>query len=776
MFRSLKTRVLIGIISIVALTTTVLISLDSYYFKNRVQIDDISYNIQIIHNTILKLLHLENSSGSQPMYEDSYLSKKSKHEFLVRSITFQTKNLMEDANEVGIELKDDAEALLKELHTYDRLCKQLDKNKSEELPSGNKEMQEFEKEVYHQSQNLESIITGINTKLAFKKNKMYDSLRFNYLILILTTILLTIGATIVFSKSVTKPLFKLSQHISKVVESKFKMQDKLDMGSASIELQNINNQFHDLTQQLNLYINKQNKALEIIRTERIYYQQLADLLPLGIFETDSSGLIIYSNKNLQNKFLYGSDLSEKMNISDLVDCPSQTTIISEGNCVDTIEVVAKRKDGETFPALLSLNQILTGPYKGGFRGFVLDISERSKYIEALKREKIRAEESDRLKSAFLANVSHEIRTPLNGILGFSELLANTEDLSKKEKRDYATQINENSNLLLKIINDIIDFAKIESGKIEMLKQVVDVDRLMREVYEHFKHMVKSSKPSLALNILSKTDQRILIISDKQRLQQVLINLIGNAIKFTDIGSVDITYALTGNHLVVEVKDSGIGIPIEKREIIFERFRQADESISRQFGGTGLGLSISKQIVELLNGTITVESEVGKGSEFIVDIPVIQAEETSQKMGAEIRKSFNFQECTILIAEDDQASYNLLEALLRQTGAQILHALNGEEAVRMFGQNPNTDLILMDINMPLVNGVDAIKMIRETNKQVPIIIQSASAIQTSIDQAWRAGCSDYVTKPINIERLLDKINFFLIQTKKVAKIDIDFPYN
>ncbi len=415
--------------------------------------------------------------------------------------------------------------------------------------------------------------------------------------------------------------------------------------------------------------------------------------------------------------------------------------------------------------VLTLNKSII-KFKHIIETFVHQVSvalHRSQLEFELKKSKDKAEESDQLKTAFLANMSHEIRTPMNGILGFAEML-NDDSLSAGNKKKYLEIINSNGKMLINLIDDIIDFAKIEAGQIKIVKQDFSLNALLSQVHSSFlSESLKKEKSEVKLRVRKELpNDNCFIRSDPNRLRQVLTNLIGNAFKFTNEGFIEFGYLLTkDNKLEFYVKDSGIGIPEEKVNQIFERFIQADSSRTRKYGGSGLGLAISKGFVELLGGKMWVESELNVGSNFYFSIPYVSVKQISDS-DAEDKKpktDYVWEGKSILVAEDDKFSYKFLEGFLKQTKVNVIHAEDGKQAVDICRNNNSIDLVLMDIQMPELNGLEATVLIKEFNKTLPVIAQTANAIPEERQKCFEAGCSDFITKPVNISELYRKIDKF-----------------
>lgn len=396
--------------------------------------------------------------------------------------------------------------------------------------------------------------------------------------------------------------------------------------------------------------------------------------------------------------------------------------------------------------------------------------DRIKSEEDLKNALEKATEADKLKSSFLATMSHELRTPLNAIIGFSDIVS--DDLSIEEIVDYCKTINSSGTHLLKIVEELFDITLIESGEVKINKENVEISALLHEVHEIITvEKVKTGKNQLeVIKIIPPNVENLVINTDPSKLKQILINLIKNAIKFTETGHVKYGFKILkqGKKSMFEffIEDTGIGIQIDKQEFIFDIFRQVEDSHTRIFGGTGIGLSISKKLTELLGGEIRVESTEGIGSSFyftipyeegcaskkIMDIESINISEKSKK--AEDKKN------TILVVEDVEPSFEFLKIILEKFGYKILWAKNGEEAIKQCKENSIIDLVLMDINMPKMNGYEATKAIKEFRPYLPIIAQTAYAIAGDRKKSLLAGCDDYITKPVKQMVLIEIIKKYL----------------
>ena len=400
-----------------------------------------------------------------------------------------------------------------------------------------------------------------------------------------------------------------------------------------------------------------------------------------------------------------------------------------------------------------------------------EIEQRKITEENLKRAekeliiaKQKAEEADRLKSEFLANMSHEIRTPLNAIVGFSNLIAD-EDIETDKKLEYIRYINNSSNSLMQLISDILDLSKIETNQLDLKIGTVSVNELIDELAETFESELKQrAKGDINLRInTNPVDKELLIESDSIRLKQVLANLLGNAIKFTDKGYIEFGYNYNGGDSVTFfVKDTGMGIPKDKLNNVFNRFERVDYEKFQNISGAGLGLAISKSLIQMLKGKIWVESEMGEGTEFYFEIPggnikyAIDEDDTE----TEVEKEIFLDKKKILIAEDEPINYTYLKVVLEPTNAQILWAKNGNEAIEIVNQQA-IDLVLMDIKMPVVDGYMAFKEIRQKFPDLPVIAQTAYAMQEEKAKLLDAGFNAYLPKPINSAELIEVITKFLM---------------
>jgi PAS domain S-box-containing protein len=424
---------------------------------------------------------------------------------------------------------------------------------------------------------------------------------------------------------------------------------------------------------------------------------------------------------------------------------------------ETIELEMIRKDKTTIWTEVKAS-LITDKKNNivGILGVTRDISERKSIIDELIIAKEKAEESDQLKTAFLHNVSHEIRTPLNAIVGFSAIL--TDPMLANDKRQHFCDIVVNSsNQLLSIITDIINISTIEAGQEKLNLKNINVNSKCNLIYEQFVQRTKNKNISFRY-YTPLADSEAIIMLDETKFMQVLTNLLDNAFKFITEGYVIYGYNLKNDFLEFYVEDTGIGIHPDMHQEIFKRFRQVEVSVTRQYGGSGLGLSISKAYVELQGGKIWLKSELGKGSVFYFTVPYkkeVQDGISDNQIVNEITIKNN-KPLTVLIAEDEDFNFMLLEEMLSGSNFNIIRALNGIEAVEMCKTNKYLDLVLMDIKMPLMDGYEATKRIRLFNSVLPIIAQTAYSTEADKIKALTAGCNDFLSKPFKQEQLISKI--------------------
>jgi PAS domain S-box-containing protein len=501
---------------------------------------------------------------------------------------------------------------------------------------------------------------------------------------------------------------------------------------------------------------------KIIKSEA-HYKALTDLSPDGIVIADFEGNVKYVSKRVFSLF----EIPEAQNLigESVLNWVSPdyhesvinriAELISGTDTPDIREYLLLKNDRTPFWAELASSSI---PGAGGKTNELVvvcrDITERKKISDELVRSKIKAEESDRLKTAFLHNISHEIRTPMNAIVGFSALLGDP-DLEFKTRQSYLEVIMNNSQHLLVLLNDIIDIAHIEAGTIKIEKQLVNVNNLMQTLYNQF--LPKAQVKELGLRLeCPLADDESRILTDRVRLQQILSNLMNNALKFTSEGSVVLGYSSKGNYLEFYVTDTGIGIAPEFRERIFDRFFQIEDPVTKVFEGLGLGLSIAQSYVGFLEGSLEVESFPGKGSRFYFSIPaVVPGKINGNKILQDPNEYMVFRSRKkILVAEDNESNFRLINYFLANINAEIIHAADGRTAVNICSNLNDIDLVLMDIRMPQMDGLKATKIIKKARPGLPVIIQTAYSEDKEAISG--TGCDASITKPFDKARLHNAI--------------------
>jgi PAS domain S-box-containing protein len=493
------------------------------------------------------------------------------------------------------------------------------------------------------------------------------------------------------------------------------------------------------------------------------YHSAWDYSPEANLLLNSSGRILHFNKTFSSMFGFQEIRSNSILdlwtivVKDSIEkLKSDFQYSLEHNELKNCEYEGVKLDYSNIPILISFKKI---HFKGREEDFILAVIKdhtKSKIDErALRNSKERAEIADKLKSSFLANMSHEIRTPINAVIGFADLLSDP-DLLEDEKLEYIRTIQVNGELLLKLINDIIDIAKIESGQLKIQKNNFSIDQLMDEIYLSSRNMIHQyEKPNIFLN--KHIDSDLVgkyFNTDQYRLMQIINNLLSNAIKFTEKGSIDFGVRLLENNKPeFWVKDTGIGIEETELDYIFERFGQVEAALDHNIGGTGLGLNITKSLVELLGGKIKVQSSINNGSTFSF---TIETNFINGKIPNPIAPKINLKGKKILIVEDIESNYRLLNILLEKQGAETIWATNGNQGILICKNSRDIDLVLMDINLPDIDGYEATSAIKAFRPNLPIVAQTAYAMAGEKDRSAEFGCDGYLAKPIIPEKLYNVI--------------------
>ncbi len=518
-----------------------------------------------------------------------------------------------------------------------------------------------------------------------------------------------------------------------------------------------------VAKQVSLAIHKKKYEEEIRRLKMGVEQS-----PISIVFTDPAGNIEYVNPFFEN--ITGYTFDEVRGKNPRILKSGKTPEHTYRELWDTVtkgkvwkgEFLNLKKNGEHYWESAVISPVYDEHGKLiNYIGLKEDITLRKQYEQGLEEARRKAEESDHLKNIFLTNISHELRTPLNAIIGFAEIIEHS--FMNPEVCDHAANIHYSGIQLLRIIEDILNLSLIESGNLKLVNKEFRVDSLEKILQEHYDTINKKYKKddvSFSLQFQQELRNKK-IVSDRNYISYLLNILTDNALKFTQRGKVEAFLEMDKDHLVIRIKDTGIGIPPDKKEVIFDKFRQIEETITRRYGGTGVGLTIAKSILDMMGGTISVHSEPGQGSEFTISIPGLKKEkEKIAEMETNQFRPDLLQGIKILVAEDEELNYLLLKGLLSRYGAKLVRAGNGKEALELYSENPDTGLVLMDIRMPVMNGLEATEKLKQKNPELPVIAITAYSMQEDKDRAFEAGCDEFLTKPVDRDKLYEAIGKFL----------------
>ncbi len=546
------------------------------------------------------------------------------------------------------------------------------------------------------------------------------------------------------------------------------------------------------------YIKEKNTVFGVIRdvTEQKIAEKKINMLSSAVEQsttammiTDLKGYVEYINRKFTQLTGFTEEEILQKNLTELVSESKQKDFynklldVTRTGVAWNGELLSKTKAGAEYWEQVTITGICDVDGKTiNFLAIKEDISYRKKAEQFMKEQneeyaalneeyktaneelviaKEKAEESNRLKTEFINNMSHEIRTPMNAILGFSNLLDNVE-IDDEKRKFYISIIQSSGNQLLRVIDDILEIAKLGSKQVEIIEQAVCINNLLAEHLAVFN--LNAQKKGVSLHFVKTiSDSESTILTDKVKLSKIINNLLENALKFTNKGFIEFGCQIKNKELIIYVKDTGIGIKPANQQKIFERFTQEEKGISRNFGGLGLGLSIAKENVELLGGKINLTSEKGKGSTFFVHIPYVTVNINKKVVFSSVYKNKfagKVKNYTVLIVEDEEVNLLYLDAILRNYGLNmsVLHAKNGREAIKICENNQNIDLILMDIKMPVMDGLEATKRIKKFRSDIKIIAQTAYTGAEEKKQASIVGCDDFISKPIaqeSINRIMEK---------------------
>ena len=500
--------------------------------------------------------------------------------------------------------------------------------------------------------------------------------------------------------------------------------------------------------------NRKLTEIALINSE-VKYRNLVENALVGVYSTYTNGEIIIVNDALSRMLEYDSpeDFLTVQNVLKVYANPADRDLMIErmrphGKITD-YELVWLTRSGREITVLISAT--INGDI---ISGMVMDITHRKQTEQKLLEQKERAEQSDKLKAAFLANISHEIRTPLNGIIGFADILIQQE-ISEEDKEQYSNLIHNLSGQLLSIVNDILEISRIETNQIKLSIAPVNINQTLLKLFSSFENQARDKHLTFEMNS-ELTENQSVVYGDGSRLVQVLTHLLNNAIKFTYSGSIHLGCRLINEKLFFYVKDTGIGIQPENREIIFERFRQVEDTLTRKFGGSGLGLSISKALVELMGGEISVDCDSATGSTFYFTIPYMNVPVKNQMQRNYLETKSCLRDTRILICEDDDFGYLYVNRLLTQAGAITFRAISGTRAIKFCQSDEAIDIIIMDLRMPEMSGHDAAGFIKKLRPSIPIIVSTASSSH-EIEPLLNSRLFDGVVyKPIMSANLLETI--------------------
>jgi len=549
----------------------------------------------------------------------------------------------------------------------------------------------------------------------------------------------------------------------------------------SIKLKRVNEELIERNKQIseiNNDLKKSNEELavqkELITRKHFesdkFYEMLVQAANDGISFYDREWKLRYTNSAFYTMIGYDRDSYNKLNPPDLIHPDDVDYQIRREQALVTngffeTELRLRHKAGHYVN--LSTRSVTVRSDTGEVLGALTisrDITRLKQVHEDLIKANIGAEASSRLKSNFLANISHEIRTPLNSVVGFSNLLL-TNNLPNEVKEEYIEHINHNSEKLLQIIGDIIDLSRLESSQIEITYEEASLNAIVNEIIEESRQVIKRNEKPIILNVRNHFEnQGDLIFTDRVWLKRVLSHLMDNAVKFTLEGSVEFSYLLESQSIVFKIRDTGIGINKENLGHIFEEFRQEFDGHHRPFEGLGIGLTLAKEVIERMGGKIFVQSEKGVGSEFSFSIPYRPAgslkPKPAQPAPDHFMKPIDWSSRKCLLVDDNKDVLIYLNRILTDTGVAILTARSGFEAIELIKTNPDIDVVLLDMQMPEMNGIEATKEIRKIRKDIPIIAQTAFIFEDDKDIILEAGCDACLIKPIRREHLLTVMSSFV----------------
>ena len=508
-----------------------------------------------------------------------------------------------------------------------------------------------------------------------------------------------------------------------------------------------------------------------LRRNEIFYRSMWETAHDAIIITGAGGVIDYANPAAHGVFgrpaaqLTGMPLAQLLaQTSPPADAATFRQYLEGGASThgwNAVELTFSHGDGTAFPAEVSVDE-MTVERRRACLLFIRNITARKQTEQALVAARVSAEAANRAKTQFLTNMTHEIRTPMNGIMGMAEILQH-EPLNLTA-RGYVAKIHRSGRALLGVINDVLDFSRIETGTLDMERVVFDLPQVLRDVYELYEESARAK--NIQLRWEAPRTLPPLVFGDPSRLRQMLSNLVANAVKFTDSGHIELRATAEGADRVrFEVRDTGIGIPFEKQKVIFDAFSQVDGSTTRRFGGAGLGLTITRQIVQLMGGEIGVSSEPGKGSRFWFTISLPRSAQRTMTDTMSLPTAAagpRFDGKHILLVEDDESNAEIAIVLLKLLGPVVQHAANGALAVAAY-RDGLFDMVLMDCQMPVMDGLEATRQIRLLEqagggaRHTPVVALTAHSFAGYREECIAAGMDDYMTKPVSTENFREMLS-------------------
>ncbi|MBF0132551.1 MAG: response regulator [Magnetococcales bacterium] len=576
-------------------------------------------------------------------------------------------------------------------------------------------------------------------------------------------IVIAIGVLVSFfiSRSIIKPI----QHLARATS-------RLSQGVFDVDLQtDRSDEIGSLTKLFQEMVEKRARVEAAIQEQLHFLRVLMDAMPYPVFYKNMEQRYMGCNRKFSEYVGYDREYIEGKMTSDIISKAdalvadhTDSELLATGG-VQIYESQLSRKDGAIRDVLFHKATFASSDGTTlGLVGSIIDISDKKQAERELLEARDKADSSSKAKSTFLATMSHEIRTPLNAIIGLNEhLLEDEPDIQRRRYLEIAKDAGEN---LLALISDILDLSKIEAEQLDLESIAFDLPELIHQIVRMFQP--RAQKKGLGLVVQMAPTIPVYVMGDPQRLRQIFLNLLGNAIKFTEHGEVMVTVERgEGEAIHFLVSDSGIGIPLEKQEVIFQPFIQADTSTTRRVGGTGLGLNICQRLITMMGGCIEVKSEVGKGSRFRFTIQLPEAVEQIghvERISAKLdNAATHVHPIRILLAEDTEENAIVVRAFLKSTPHQLDVVEDGVQAVARI-QSGNYDLLLLDIEMPIMDGFTAARAIRKWEKEqslkpIPIVALTAHAFQEVSDKAIEAGCDAHITKPVRKKRLLETIHHF-----------------